>query len=362
MCSSDLLAQASEPADAQKLLADFLQRWPKAKEVRLAYATMLIESKQLAAAKQVFLSMLREQESQAESTSQSLYTLGAIEMETGQLEAAEEYFQRFLSRMTEDDDPSSVYVNLAQIALQRKDKQAADTWLAKVERRGGANAAWFKTQMRRAYLIASDGRYADTRKFLQTITPEKDEEKVQLLQTEAQIMKDAGQTLEAFVLLQLALSEYPGSTDLIYDFALLAETQKQYPEMEAALKQLIQMMPKSALAYNALGYSYADRNIELKSAEQLIETANKLSPNDPFILDSLGWVKFRINQMTDAEKFLREAFAMRQDVDIAAHLAEVLWAQNKKAEATQIFTDAQKKDGNNPLLKSTLERLGIVLP
>lgn len=356
------LAQASEPQDALKLVAAYLQRLPQAKEVRLAYATMLIESKQLAAAKQEFLYLLSEQESKGDSSTQSLYTLGAIEMDLGQVDEAEKYFTLFLQRVTEEDDASPVYVNLAQIALQRKDKKTADQWLAKVERKEGKNPAWFTIQMRRALLIASEGQFTEARKFLQTVTPEKDAEKVQILQTEAQIMKDAGQTLEAFVLLQMALSEYPGSTELIYDFAMLAEAQKQYPEMEAALKQLIQMMPNNALAYNALGYSYADRNIELQSAQQLIEAANRLNPNDPYILDSLGWVKFRLKKMSEAEQFLRNSFALRQDIDVAVHLAEVLWAQDKKTEAMQLFSDARKKDSNNSLLKSTLERLGLNLP
>lgn len=356
------LAQASEPQEALKLIATYLQRLPQAKEVRLAYATMLIENKQLAAAKQEFLYLLNAQESKGDSTTQSLYTLGAIEMESGQLDEAEKYFHLFLKRTTEEDDASPVYVNLAQIALQRKDKKAADQWLSKVERRDGRNPAWFNIQMRRAMLIASDGNYAEARKFLQTVTPEKDAEKVQLLQTEAQIMRDAGQHLEAFVVLQLALGEYPGSTELLYDFAMLAEQQKQYPEMEAALKQLIQMVPNNALAYNALGYSYADRNIELQSAQQLIEAANQLNPNDPYILDSMGWVKFRLNKMAEAEQFLRSSFALRQDVDVAVHLAEVLWVQDKKTEAMQLFSEARKKDNNNALLKSTLERLGLILP
>ncbi len=356
------LAQASEPQDALKLVADYLKRLPQAKEVRLAYATMLIENKQLAAAKQEFLFLLREQESKGDSTTQSLYTLGAIEMDLAQIDEAEKYFTLFLQRVTEEDDASPVYVNLAQIALQRKDKKTADLWLAKVERKDGKNPAWFTIQMRRALLIASDGKYPDARKFLQTVSPENDAERIQLLQTEAQIMKDAGQTLEAFVLLQLALSEYPDSSELLYDFAMLAEMQKQYPEMEGALKQLIQMMPNNALAYNALGYSYADRNIELQSAQKLIEAANQLSPNDPYILDSLGWVKFRLNKLPEAEQFLRSSFALRQDVDVTVHLAEVLWAQDKKTEAIQLFNDARKKDNNNALLRSTLERLGLVLP
>lgn len=356
------LAHATDKTAAFALIANFLKQYPRAKEVRLAYATILVESKQLVLAKNEFLGFLQAPDQSNLSLNQILYTLGSIEMEMGQLDAAESYFKDLISKLSSEDDASSAYISMAQIALQRKDKQTADLWLSKVPFDEGKNPAWFNIQMRRALLLASDKKFLEARQFLQAVTASKDTEQAQLLQTEAQIMRDAGQTTEAFVLLQMALGEFPQSTDLIYDYAMLAESLKYYPEMEMALKQLIQMTPNNAFAYNALGYSYADRNLQLDEALTLIEAANQLSPNDPYILDSLGWVKFRLKQYPDAEQFLRRSLSMRQDADVSVHLAEVLWVQSKKDEAMQLFTAAHKKDPQNSLLKNTLQRLELTLP
>ncbi len=356
------LANANDKGAAFALIADFLKQYPAAKEVRLAYATMLMESKQLDQAKSEFLSFLQAPEKTGLSINQILYTLGNIEMEMGKLDAAENYFNQLISKLGSGDDFSSVYVSMAQIALLRKDHAAADGWLGKVAYDEGKNPAWFNIQMRRALLLANDKKYLEARQFLQTIQTSKNTEQAQLLQTEAQIMRDAGQTTEAFVLLQMALSEFPQNPDLIYDYAMLAESLKYYPEMEMALKQLIQIAPNNAFAYNALGYSYADRNMQLDQALSLIEAANQLNPNDPYILDSLGWVKYRLKDFVEAEKFLRLSLSMRQDADVSIHLAELLWVQSKKDEALQLFADARKKDPNSSLLKNTLQRLELNLP
>ncbi|MBR7801029.1 tetratricopeptide repeat protein [Undibacterium fentianense] len=356
------LAQASEKATSFQLVADFLKQYPAAKDVRLAYASMLVDSKQFDAARTEFLDFLQTPGKVDLTHAQILYSLGSIELEAGQLNTAEKYFHEFLTKISENDDPSSAYLSLAQIALQRKDKLNADQWLGKIPFNDGKNPAWFNIQMRRAQLLASDNKFLEARQFLQNIATTKDSEQILLLQTEAQIMRDAGQVTEAFVVLQMALGEFPGSAELLYDFAMLAESLKQFSDMELALKQLIQIAPSNALAYNALGYSYADRNLNLDEAHALIETANRLNPNDPYILDSLGWIKFRLKQYEDAEHFLRRSLSMRKDADVAVHLAEVLWIQNRKDEAIRLFVEARQKDPQSAILKSTLLRLTVNLP
>lgn len=362
------LAHASEKSAAFVLVANFLKQYPQAKEVNLAYASMLLESKQFNLAKTEFLSFLKNPDKSGMPRPQALYSLGNIEMEMGQLDAAENYFKEMIAATSTDNDTSSAYISLAQIALQRKDKQDADLWLSKINKtnkvgdKDEQNPLWFNIQMRRALLLASDSKYREARQFLQSVSATKETEQALLLQTEAQIMRDAGQVTEAFVLLQMAVGEFPGSPDLLYDFAMLSESLKYYPEMEMALKRLIQIAPNNALAYNALGYSYADRNLHLDEALSLLEFANQLSPNDPYILDSMGWVKFRLKNYSEAEKFLRQSLSMRQDADVSIHLAEILWTQDKKDEAMRLFADANKKDPQNVLLKNTLQRLALTLP
>ncbi|MDP3785734.1 MAG: hypothetical protein Q8Q55_01440 [Undibacterium sp.] len=358
------LAQALGRAQGLKEIAQFLETKPDALEVRIAYASMLVDEQQLALAEAEFMKVLAQQKRDDLSTTRCTYTLGVLNLSQGKLDQAQAYFLSYIDLVAttkEDEDPTLAYVNLAQISLQRKDPVAADLWLSKVDSRDGENPRWFDLQMRRAMLLANSGKYREARQFLQGIQPKKDSEEVQLLQTEAQVMKDAGQIVEALVLLEAALGNFSRSPELLYDYAMLAESLQRYADMELALKELIRVSPDNPFAYNALGYSYADRNLHLNEALVLIEKANQLRPNDPYILDSLGWVHFRLNNLSEAEQILRRSYTMRQDPDITVHLAEILWVQNKRGEAQTLFNSAAKKDAASELLKTTLQRLGATL-
>lgn len=356
------LAQVLGREQGLKEIAQFLEAKPEAIDVRIAYASMLVDEQQLGVAETEFLKVLAQQKRDNLSTTRSTYTLGVLSLSQGKLDQAQAFFLTYIDLVAaskEDEDATMAYVNLAQISLQGKDPVTADLWLSKVDSRDGENPRWFDLQMRRAMLLANSGKYREARQFLQGIQSRKDSEEIQLLQTEAQIMKDAGQSLEALVVLEAALGNFSRSPELLYDYAMLAESLKRYPDMELALKELIQVSPDNPFAYNALGYSYADRNIHLNEALALIEKADKLRPGDPYILDSLGWIQFRLKRVDEAETTLRHSFTMRQDPDIAIHLGEVLWVQNKRDEAQTLFKDAAKKDANNELLKSAIQRLGI---
>ncbi len=356
------LAQALDKDSAYQVARDFIQRYPQSIEVHLAYATMLTENRELEAARKEFLSILGKFEANKKPLARLLLTLGSIELELNHSDTATTYLLRYLKEADADENKNNAYINLAQAELQRKNIKAADAWLAKVENEGSKNSIWFNVQMRRALLMASDQRFGEARQFLQTIKPNSDNEEASILQTEAQVMKAAGQQLEAFVVLEAALGNYPRHADLLYDYAMLAENLKRFDEMEGALKQLIAVAPNNAFAYNALGYSYADRNQQLDVAEVLLKRALELAPQDPYILDSFAWLKYRQGDLTQAEEVLRRCLSMRRDPEIEIHLAEVLWAQDKQKEAQSLLLTARQKDPENELLQSTLKRLGITLP
>lgn len=355
------LAQVSETADALTLFQDFLHTHPNSQEIQLAYASTLIEGKQLDAAKQVFLTLLKLQTTSKAPTASSLYAIAAIDLEQGKIDSAENYFLQFLDVLTPTIDPSNAYINLAQIALLRQDKKAADQWLAKVDYKDGNNPIWMKVQLRRAQMMAADQGVGAARRFLQTLHSNRDHERLQILLTEVQILRDGGQHLEALTLSQLGLGDFPNSAELLYHFALLAETLKRYDDMELALRQLIQIAPDNAFAFNALGYSFADRNIKLDEAQKLIERAVQLAPEDAYILDSLGWVKFRQKQLHEAEQILRRAVALKPDLEITLHLAEVLWSLDKKEDALKLFTELKTNAPASELIDRTLQRLAIPL-
>ena len=160
----------------------------------------------------------------------------------------------------------------------------------------------------------------------------------------------------AYDLLAAAIARDPKDTELIYDQSMLAEKLGRLDEMERLLRQLIAARPDYHHAYNALGYSLADRGVRLDEAKQLILKALQFAPNDPFITDSLGWVEFRLGNKDEALRLLRQAYAARPDTEIAAHLGEVLWAAGQRDEARRVWQEARGRDASNEVLRETLAR------
>jgi Flp pilus assembly protein TadD len=148
---------------------------------------------------------------------------------------------------------------------------------------------------------------------------------------------------------------------LVYEQAMMAEKLNRLDQMEKLLRQVIQAKPEHQNAYNALGYSLADRGVRLPEARQLVRKALDLAPGDPFITDSLGWIEFRLGNRSEAVRLLREAWNKRPDTEIGAHLGEVLWVDGNKDEARKIWRDARNRDAGNDVLKETLQRLKVDL-
>jgi Flp pilus assembly protein TadD len=161
---------------------------------------------------------------------------------------------------------------------------------------------------------------------------------------------------EAFDLLSRALESSPDNPDLLYDHAMAAEKVNRIDVLESNLRKLIKLRPDHAHAYNALGYTFADRNERLGEARELIETALKLAPDDPFILDSMGWVLYRLGRVKEALGYLHRAYALRPDPEIAAHLGELLWIEGKREEAEKIWTDMLREHPKNEVLQNTIKR------
>ena len=355
------IAQASNKVDAAKEMENFLESNPTSRDVRLAYASILIELKQLEKARHQFEQLLRDKPDDVST----LFTLGALAMDANQYKLAENYFLSYLAGLeanpNEERDPTSALINLAQIALESKNNQAAMDWLAKVDSYGGKNTAWLSVQIRRAQLLSMEGKLPEARRFLHDVKVSNEADQIQLIQTEVQLLRNAKQGTDALTLMEEAIKRYPTNPELLYDYALLAESQKKLPEMEATLRLVIELAPNNQHAYNALGYSYADRNINLNEALVLIEKALKIAPDDPFILDSFGWVKYRLGKFDEAELALRHAYQLRSDPEIAIHLGEVLWSSGKKDEARQLWMEVNRKYPKNETLKSTLIRLNGTL-
>jgi tetratricopeptide (TPR) repeat protein len=347
----------AKPADSIALLESFVAKNPGAREARTTLARLLAASKELPRARSQFELLAKPVPGQ-DADADALYGLGVVAMQQNDFDAAESNFKAFLSAIEDDEerDGNGAYFNLGAVAEERKDYSGAVGWYDKVDGDGKMGA-----QLRAATALAKQGRGDEAGRRLAAIKPRNTDDRARIAMTQAQIHRDAGKNQEAFNTLDAALKSAPDQPDLLYDWALAIEKLGKFDEMEQALRKVIAMKPDAAHAYNALGYSLADRNVRLDEARQLIEKAVNLAPEDAFILDSLGWVQYRQGKLDEALKTLRDAYAKRPDAEIAAHLGEVLWVAGKRNEAEKLWREAKKKDANNETLKSTLARYNVSL-
>jgi tetratricopeptide (TPR) repeat protein len=339
------LLERRSPARAAGRLAEFLAKNPGSREARMQYARVLAADKRIAEARAEFERILETQPNDADA----MFAVGLLAMQVKDYDTAEAKLTRLLELGARDAD--RVRYTLGQIAEERKDWQRAVDWYEKIEHGELALPA----RMRTAQAIARQGRLQAAREYLRTVaaTPE---QRVQLLLAESQLLRDARMHQEAFDLLAEALAREPDQPELLYDQALTAEKLDRFDVLESNLKRLIQVKPDHAHAYNALGYSLADRNLRLAEAKKLIEKALELAPEDYYIIDSMGWVLYRMGDLKGAVRYLRQAWEGRPDGEIGAHLGEVLWMLGEREEARRVWGEAHKLAPDNETLQKTLKR------
>jgi tetratricopeptide (TPR) repeat protein len=338
--------QSRSNEEAARYLADYLEHYPKARDARLNYARLLVNDRKYAEARKQFEALLREFPQNADVS----MAVALLAMQANDLDAADTQLKRVLELNYKEPDTARFY--LGQVNEERKHYDEALKWYASV----GAGGQYINAQSRYAAVLAKQGKLPEARKHLQDAAVENNEERVQLTQAEAQLLRDASDYQAAFETLGRALDKLPNYPDLLYDYAMAAEKVNRIDVMEGNLRKLIEIRPDHAHAYNALGYSLADRNQRIDEAHRLIETALKLSPDDPFILDSMGWVLYRMGRGKEGLTFLQRAFKMRPDPEIAAHVGELLWATGQQGEALKVWREALKEHPTNEVLQSTIKR------
>jgi Flp pilus assembly protein TadD len=233
-------------------------------------------------------------------------------------------------------------------------EEAAD-WYEKVERGERALVA----ALRRAYLSAELGELDSARHQLARMRLQHDSAIVkESYLAESEILVSAGQADESYRLLSSALEAIPDDLQLLYGRAMVAVELSRFGEAEVDLRQVIEQDPQNAAALNALGYTLADRVGRYEEAESLIQAAYSLQPEEASIIDSMGWVAYRLGRLEEAEGFLRDALARDSNAEIAAHLGEVLWAQERQDDALDVWNSALDTDPENEVLLETMQRLG----
>lgn len=331
---------------AEQTLRGFLAEHPKASEVRIAYARSLIGGKHYDAARREFNTLLEENRDNGEV----LYAVALLSMQLNDLPAAEKHLKRLLELGI--GNPNLLRYYLGQITEETKRTVEALEWYAKVT----PGEQYLPALGRAAALLAKEGRLDEGRALLQRAGEVSPEHRVQVLVAESQLLVNVGRTGDAYELLDRALVSQPEQPELLYETALLAEKLDKLEIMERNLRKLIRIKPDDAHAYNALGYSLAERNLRLDEAQQLIEKGLALAPEDPFILDSKGWLLYRRGAHSAALEVLRKAYGIRQDAEIAAHLGEVLWISGQREEAQKTWAESAKANPGNPLLDDTIKK------
>ena len=249
------------------------------------------------------------------------------------------------------------WLMLAQSAEQRGDFAAAEAWLAKIDDPQRA----LDVQTRRASILARQGKLAQARDLISRVPEKTAEDGRAKLLAEAGVLREVKRWRDAFDVLAGANQRFSEDSDLLYEQAMMAEKIDRLDDMERLLRKVIALKPDNAHAHNALGYSLADRQQRLPEARELIQRALELSPGDPFITDSLGWVEFRLGHRDEAIRLLKGAYTSRPDPEIAAHLGEVLWAAGLRDEARRVWREAKVRDAANDVLRETLARLRVDL-
>jgi len=379
LAALDLMPRA---AAAEALVRSYL-RTPQAEPaVRLAYARALVQAQRLGDA----VAELELVTQQQPALSPPWLMLGALQVELKHPQKAEPALQRYLELValaqptaasaagrdadarpgTDDDDdgPDSpagaaedgiaqARMLLAQAAELRRDDAAAEVHLAKIDQ----PKRLLEVQTRRAGILARQGRVEQARDLLRKLPERTESDARAKLTAEAQVMRDVKRWADAYTVLEQAAARWPRDVDLLYEQAMVAEKMGRLADMETLLRRVIEIKPDHQHAYNALGYSLADRGLRLEEARALIVQALTLAPGDPFITDSLGWVEFRLGRHEEALRLLREAYRARPDTEIAAHLGEVMWVMGRHEEARQVWREGRARDAANEVLRETLARL-----
>lgn len=351
------LMDAKRPA-AEALVKAYLARKTDT-DMRVGYARALLDGQRYAEASQQLQLAIKEQPNKPDPW----LILGILQVQDNQTELAEKSLQRYLAlaetlpAAERSRGKAQAYLGLAQSAEKRKNFGAAEAWLKKIDNPQDIVGA----QFRRASILARQGKLAEGQQLIRALPERNPGEARQKLMSEVQLLRDNNQHQAAFDLLGKAVAAAPSDTDLLYDQALAAEKIGALDTMERLLRQVIALKPESHHAYNALGYSLADRNTRLPEAKQLIQKALEFAPGDPFISDSLGWVEFRMGNKEEALRVLEQAYKTKPDAEIAAHLGEVLWSLGKKDRAVRIWKEGLLLNADNDTLREALRRLQVKL-
>ena len=336
------------PEKALAFYQDYLRKNPKSNEVRLEYAKALTNVKKYDEAKKQFLKLVNS----SLATSEISLTVALLSMELGDNILAEKYFMQSLERG--HPKPAQIHIYLSGIYDDRGDFDEALTWLKKIT----SGEYFLDSRILMGEFIA---KYKSVDSAIEMLNDLKKRnllpnEKLIILRNKASLLLSENRNQDAYDLMKLEEEKFKDSPEFKFDYAILSEKMGNTLLMEQLLLEAIKLKPDYSTAYNALGYSYADRGIKLQEAKRYIEIALSYEPNNHYILDSMGWIHFKLGNIEIASRFIEKAYLINKDPEIAAHLGEILWVQGKKKEAREIWKSSLNRHPSNTILLETTNR------
>lgn len=327
-------------------LAASVDAYPEDRTLRLTYAQYLVDADELESARREFNRLASEKPEDTEVR----FALGLLNLEVGEPEEAEAHM-RYLVEREEGGDNAVFFLGRAMLAQGRDEE--AERWFRRVD--GGDYR--FNARLLVARIMADRGEIVEARHFLQSVQPGSEDEQVRLILTEGRLLREADNLETAFEVYSRGLEQHPDQHDILYARALVAEQLDRLDVLEGDLRRILEQEPDHAHALNALGYTLVDRTDRIEEGMTYIRRAYDQLPDDPAILDSVGWGFYRLGELDAAETYLRRAMERAEDAEIAAHLGEVLWEQGERDEARDIWEKGLEIDPDDQTLRETMRRL-----
>ncbi len=332
--------------EAEKMLADAVKNYPGRPRLRLLYARVLVHANKLDKARKEFEVLLKLSPHDGEI----ILSLALITMENNMDKEAEQYFNQLLAL---GQRKNTVHYYLGKLKARQGDIDSAKKHFSEV----GPGKNFMMTQVALAQMLIEASRREEAYSAIDESRKRFPAHAEPLYLLEGELLIEEGRPAKAKALFDDALEYYPKSVNLLYSRAMTQEKLGRVDELEKDLRLVIELQPENAAALNALGYTLADRTDRYKEAEALILKAYELDAEDPAIMDSMGWIQYKLGNYLEAVKFLRMAYEKYPDQEVAAHLGEVLWVMGNREEAEKLWEQSLKDNPDSKLLRDTIHRL-----
>ncbi len=348
LLKAEILAKGSRES-AIAWLRSFEKQAPGSKAVRSGLAQYLVEDRKYGEARAIYQRLFDENPTQREYQ----FAVAAISMQMRDWATAERQLAALKEAKFGEDGVVELY--FAQVA---DEDGRYDEAIRRYREVPEGDRGWL-AKLRIAAVMGKQGKVDEARRYLADLPAVTIDQRVQVRQAEAQLLREAGDLAGAYAVLGKGLDEHPDAPDLIYDRAMVAEKLDRVAEAEAGLRRLMELRPEDPQTLNALGYTLVDRTSRVDEGFVLIQKAHAIAPSDPFILDSMGWALYRLGRLDEAAGYLRRALNERPDPEIAAHLGEVLWAKGEPDRAREVWQSQLKVTPDNPMLLETVRRHAV---